>query len=369
MSIRTLWISALVAGCTATGVLAGELNVGDPPPKFSVKEFVKGEPVRQFEKGKTYVIEFWATWCPPCRTSIPHLTELQKHYSDVTFIGVSIDSDAKAVKPFVDKMGEKMEYRVAIDGVPEGSKAAGEPMAKSWMENALQEGIPTAFIVNSAGKIAWIGHPMEMDKPLAEIVAGKWNVEAASTEFKREQAPKRKFLALRSKLDEAAKSGDPKRVLKVIDEAITEDPSSEQTLAVPKYLVLAGKGGDQDKAESYGKRLVDTILKDNPGALTNLALQILRTNAAPKPDAKPVQLALAAALRADKLSQEKDVGVADTLARAYFANGEAAKALECEQRALKLAKGTPLEKNKVIQNHLEEYQQAVDKAAGQEKKH
>ena len=56
------------------------LSVGDPAPKLAVKEFVKGEPLKDLEKGKTYVVEFWATWCGPCRTSIPHLTELQKKH-------------------------------------------------------------------------------------------------------------------------------------------------------------------------------------------------------------------------------------------------------------------------------------------------
>jgi thiol-disulfide isomerase/thioredoxin len=367
MSIRILWVAALVAACTARGGLAGELNVGDAAPKLAVKEFVKGEPVRQFDKGKTYVVEFWATWGGPCRTTIPHLTELKKQHPEVVFLGISIDNDAKAVKPFVDKMGEKMDYRVAIDAEPEG-KSGGGVMAKDWMGAALQEGIPTAFVVNGAGKIAWIGHPMEMDKPLAEIVAGKWNLEAASAEFKREQSSKRKLLALRSKLEEASSSGDPKRVLKVIDQAIAEDPAWEQTLAVPKYLFLARKDGDPEKAQEYGKRLLDTILMNNPAALTNLALQILRTNAKPSPDAKPIQLALAAAQRADELSQGKDAGVADALARTYFATGNAAKALECQQRAVKLAKGTPLEKNQGLQKRLEQYQAAAEKAAGQEKK-
>ena len=50
-------------------------------------------------------------------------------------------------------------------------------MAKNWMTAAGQEGIPTAFIVNKEGKIAWIGHPMEMDKPLEKIVAGTWDLK------------------------------------------------------------------------------------------------------------------------------------------------------------------------------------------------
>src|SRR5437588_12539911 len=62
----------------------GTLSVGDPAPKLQVKEFVKGDPVKELEKGKVYVVEFWATWCGPCRATIPHLTELAKEHKDVT---------------------------------------------------------------------------------------------------------------------------------------------------------------------------------------------------------------------------------------------------------------------------------------------
>src|SRR6476661_7319275 len=66
------------------------LVVGDPAPKITVSKWVKGTPVANFEKGKLYVVEFWATWCGPCKVSIPHLTELAKQYKNVKFIGVSI---------------------------------------------------------------------------------------------------------------------------------------------------------------------------------------------------------------------------------------------------------------------------------------
>ena len=180
---------AMLAGIGWTGTAAAgaeTLDIGSPAPKLEVKEFVKGEPVKALEGGKIYVVEFWATWCGPCRSTIPHLTELQKKHADVAFIGVSVwEDDPSKVKPFVEEMGEKMNYRVALDAVPEKGAGDDGAMAKNWMKAADQNGIPTAFIVDKAGKIAWIGHPAAMDKPLGKIVAGEWDIETAIAERKK----------------------------------------------------------------------------------------------------------------------------------------------------------------------------------------
>jgi thiol-disulfide isomerase/thioredoxin len=186
MSKWTLAAAALVLSLGAGRVAAeGLLAVGDRAPKLQVKEFIKGEEVKKFDKGKVYVVEFWATWCPPCRESIPHLTELQKKYKDVTFIGVSaFENDQKKVKPFVEEMGAKMDYRVALDDVPEGGQRQDGKMAKNWMIAAKQGGIPTAFVIDGEGRIAWVGHPMELEDPLKQIVAGKWDLNAATKAFK-----------------------------------------------------------------------------------------------------------------------------------------------------------------------------------------
>jgi len=186
MSKWTLVAAALVVAVGAARARAeGMLAVGDAAPKLEVKEFIKGEEVKKFEKGKVYVVEFWATWCPPCRATIPHLTELQKKYKDVTFVGVSaFENDQKKVKPFVEEMGDKMAYRVALDDVPEGGKRQDGKMAKNWMIAAKQDGIPTAFVIDGDGRVAWVGHPMELEEPLKKIVAGKWDLEAAAKAFK-----------------------------------------------------------------------------------------------------------------------------------------------------------------------------------------
>jgi len=180
-------LALLAAGLLSVPAFAGaasELGLGDPAPPLEVK-WVKGDPVAAFAPGGIYVVEFWATWCGPCRKSIPHLSEMQAKFADqATFIGVSVwENDQADVAPFVEKMGDKMAYRVAMD-VVEDKKGR---MAESWMQASGSNGIPTAFVVDH-GKIAWIGHPMEMEEPLTKILAGKWSVEEAVAKREKDKA-------------------------------------------------------------------------------------------------------------------------------------------------------------------------------------
>src|SRR5579872_1075039 len=171
-----LMAAAGLAASLSVGAKAGELKLGDSAPTLKVSKFVKGDPVTKFQHGKIYVVEFWATWCGPCRTSIPHLTEMAKKYKSVQFVGVSVWENKQAdVAPFVKEMGDKMGYTVAMDDVPAGKTGNEGYMAENWMSAAHQDGIPTAFVIDKDTKVAWIGHPMGIDEPLGKIVAGSWD--------------------------------------------------------------------------------------------------------------------------------------------------------------------------------------------------
>lgn len=155
---------------------APTLKAGSVAPALSVDEWVKGQPVQKFEQGKVYIVEFWATWCPPCIKAIPHLTELQsKHKEDgLTVIGVAGAERASAqggpdrrlqgVQQFVNTQGKKMDYTVAYDG--------DRTMWNAWMTPAGRTGIPSSFIVGGDGKIAWIGNPLadEFDAEVSKAI-------------------------------------------------------------------------------------------------------------------------------------------------------------------------------------------------------
>jgi thiol-disulfide isomerase/thioredoxin len=147
-----LWGSALVA-----------LDVGDKAPALASVNWVKGEAIKP--EGRITVVEFWATWCGPCRESIPHLTALQKQYLDKVQIAGLSNEEPPTVKPFVDTMGAKMDYHIGI---------ADQPTYNSYMEGI--DGIPHAFLIDATGVVLWTGHPAALGEPLAQLVAGTFDV-------------------------------------------------------------------------------------------------------------------------------------------------------------------------------------------------
>src|SRR5262249_34363990 len=176
---------ALIGATCLTPAAGATLKVGDPAPKMQTGKWVQGEPVKNFEKGKAYIVEFWATWCGPCKVSIPHLNETWTKYKDKNLVVIGMDCwerDEALVAPFVKQMSDKMTYRVATDDKSGRAKAK---MADTLTEAAGRDGIPSAFLVDTTGTIAWIGHPMELkEKTIEDVLAGKYDLKKAMADDK-----------------------------------------------------------------------------------------------------------------------------------------------------------------------------------------
>jgi thiol-disulfide isomerase/thioredoxin len=122
-------IAALLTGFGASAQAAdGVCNVARHKVdlNFSAKD-INGKDVRLSQyKGKVVLVNFWATWCVPCRREIPSLAALYRDYKDRGFVvlGVSVDKEVRLIKPFARTM--KMNYPVLIGaGHDEFSEAFG----------------------------------------------------------------------------------------------------------------------------------------------------------------------------------------------------------------------------------------------------
>ncbi|MCY3020151.1 MAG: redoxin domain-containing protein [Planctomycetota bacterium] len=307
---------------------AGEgatLKAGDQAPKLSISKWLNGEAVENFEKGKIYVIECWATWCGPCKASIPHVSELNTRLKDkgVVIIGMNVsEQDTSKVEPFVKEMGDKMNYRVAMD--------ADGKTAETWLAAAGRNSIPCAFIVDKEGKIAWIGHPMtDLDRILDELVAGTFDPKKqAELEAKREGIMRR--------FAEADKAGDVDKILALGEEFVALDPKAAPNMKFMKFKILLMKKREYAAAYAIAAELADKEFKDNVGALNDMAWTILDGQGIEKRD---LDLALKAAVRADELTKHENAPILDTLARAYFEKGQTDKAIETQTLAVEKAAG------------------------------
>ena len=87
------------------------LRIGDPAPAIKYSKWLKGEPVTSFNGGQIYILEFWATWCGPCKGAMPHLTELQKEYEGkVTIVGVGVWEKIKEGQPYESSLPMVAKY-------------------------------------------------------------------------------------------------------------------------------------------------------------------------------------------------------------------------------------------------------------------
>jgi cytochrome c biogenesis protein CcmG/thiol:disulfide interchange protein DsbE len=145
------------SGTAAEKKIWAKSVLGQKAPELVVEKWLTAPPET---KGKFVLIDFWATWCGPCRKAIPELNALQKTFRDkLVVIGVS-DENETAVKKLTEP---KIEYASAID-------------TKGRMKKALEvNGIPHCIVVDPAGIVRWEGFPLlnghELtDKVIAEIV-------------------------------------------------------------------------------------------------------------------------------------------------------------------------------------------------------
>ena len=281
-------LGAALAGAVSTTDAA---NIGSKAPKLQIEHWVKGKPVDLAKAGekKIHILEFWATWCGPCRDSIPHLTKLQEKYKGkgVTVVGIT-DEPKATVERFVRRQGKQMEYTVAIE--------KGETMSQAYMRAFGQTGIPATFVVDQKDRIVWVGHPKSgLDDVIDRLVKGTFDLEE---EIGKERAQIRL-----------------------------------QQLSVEYWERLVEGKKDHD-TRKIGKELL-SLVKANAEVSSNIAWAVLTDDALKYRD---LEFARTAAKAAYDLTKGSHPQIIDTYALALFKSGKVNEAITMQKKAVSLAR-------------------------------
>jgi thiol-disulfide isomerase/thioredoxin len=309
------------------------LDIGDPAPALRTGEWIQGEPVRAFAPDQVYLVEFWATWCGPCIATIPHLNALHQKYQGrgLVVIGQNVwERDTSKVRPFLKKMGEKMTYRVALDDPSE----EGGRMANTWLKAAGRNGIPSAFLVGKDGKLAWIGHPGELDEPLIEaVLEGRFDPKQAAAEREKREAGLREGRALFERFVRAMAAEDFAAALQATRDMEASPDSRLAEAALNFRLVVYGRQEAWDDFHATVRAAAERVA-DDADSLNNLAWQVVTEEKLVRPD---LDLAQRLADRAVEMTEGKNAAYLDTQARVVFRRGEHARAIALEEKALALS--------------------------------
>ena len=133
---------ACVLACLSVGSITVAAGAAETAAPFSLRG-LDGKPLRLSDyKGQPVVLDFWATWCAPCRASMPHLNRLQEDFKaqGLMVIGLSVDDEgAPVVRRFADRLGVKFRLGMASEAVLD--------------DYGPIRSIPTTLFINRRGEI------------------------------------------------------------------------------------------------------------------------------------------------------------------------------------------------------------------------
>ncbi len=336
-------ISLGLAGAAAGDGLAVP---GQRAPDLENVRWIQGEPVKQFESGRVYVVDFWSTWCEACIEPIDHLNALAQRYEDdATFIAIHIWQREAAPEPakFLAKrrIASKSVLKFAI------VEDADDVLAKTWMDATENGGLPTSMIVDRASRLAWFGHSKDLDGPLREIIDGTYDTQRSIEMMNRGIQAGRKA----NESGKAIEKGDYEWGMTLMLEAFRAAPKTVAEWIPSTYGHMLHASQSQETAARFVRKVLATKEGNTAALHAGFARMILNFRNSDQCD---LSLALELAEKANIMSESSDPFMLSTLAEVRAERKDVSGAIEAIERAIKMA--TDRDKLERFNKTLQEFQ-------------
>lgn len=295
-----------------------KLYVGDDAPPLKIEKWLKnGSSIELFEKGKVYVIDLWATWCVPCLASMPHLSKLQEEYKTkgLEIIGITSEdpygNTLQNIQNLLQKKDSLIGYAMALVPVSKNKDSLQGIFVHPWMQAAGTMNMPTAFIVDRNGKLAYIGDPYAMEKTLEDVINGHYDLTQLRNDY--------------------LERLEAEKVLDSFNTALNNN--------------------DQQQAIITANKIANDFKNVKPNTYLVLAANIVGIKG--KIDDRLLDIALIATQKGIILTQFQSPGFFDLLASIYAAKGDFFNAANAEKIAISMSEGEMKEnQQKNLNNYL-----------------
>jgi thiol-disulfide isomerase/thioredoxin len=302
------------------------LKVGDPVPPLVASAWLQGNAVDKFERGRVYVVEFWATWCGICIAFMPDTSELQAQYRDkgvtmIAYTAADPDNGKEKVMEFVKKRGPKFQHAFAY--------ADDRATYDAWMTASGREGLPLVFVVDRAGRIAYIGHPMYLGIALAKVVAPDADAVTVGKEMEKVEHEFQAIFRTRAR--------DPETMCRALAAFQTKYPAMvDNAVVLRAKLSLLPEAGKISEAKKVAEAAIARAISREDFKSSAQVSALLRNG----PGRKSPEL-LAVALKAAevevRIAGEGNARAGIDLVESCLAVGDRARARECCATAARAA--------------------------------
>jgi len=319
-------ISLLVSPMAAALEDVEPIVVGDQAPTIDDVRWVRGEEIGEWSDGHAYVIDFWATWCPPCIDGLRHMEALHDRLAkeDVHFIAVAVwpMSNSKSPEEVLARFPE-LSYSLAID--------RDDATADALLTASRSSGLPTTMIVDRRGRVAWVGPPDDgFDRSLEAIVSGSYDIDTA----RRADIVRHRAEVFIGQAAKAERSGDFRSAIELIDQAVAVDPDRFSVYRGWQYEIALLRLEDPQTAKKVAEGLLDSPQGNDPYPLSILATRIVSNYDQTPDDHRDLDLALHCARTAVSANPDLEYEDLALLAEVYALRGDYEAALTVQQMAM-----------------------------------